>query len=108
MPSEPERSQWRSRWARPKAAPAATTAPAAEPTTVQRLVLLTTDAEDGELAEEDLIVLLARDGMRRSRLVEAAGRLEDAGRRPDWVLLIRSDEALRDHPVAQATNGSHP
>ena len=107
-PSEPDRPGWRSRWAKPQAVPAATATSAAEPTPVPRLVLLTTDAEDGELAEEDLIVLLARDGMRRSRLVEAAGRLEDAGRRPDWVLLIRSDEALRDHPVAQPTNGTHP
>jgi hypothetical protein len=109
VPSEPERTPWRSRWARPQAAPApaATPAPVAAPPAVPRLVLLTTDAEDGELAQEDLIVLLARDGMRRSRLEEAAGRVEDASHRPDWVLLIRSDDALSDHPVAQPTNGSH-
>ena len=35
--------------------------------------------------------------MRRSRLEEAAGRVEDASHRPDWVLLIRSDDALSDH-----------
>jgi hypothetical protein len=104
---EPERTQWRSRWARPQATEAATAAPAAAPATVPRLVLVTTDVEDGELAQEDLIVLLARDGMRRSRLAEAAGRVEDASHRPDWVLLTRSDEALSDHPVAQPTNGSH-
>jgi hypothetical protein len=106
-PPEPERTHWRSRWARPQAAPAATTAPAAAPAAVPRLVLLTTDAEEGALAQEDLIVLLARDGMRCSRLQEAAGRVEDASHRPDWVLLIRSDDALSDHPVAQPTNGSH-
>ena len=73
-----------------------------------RLVLLATNVDDGELEQEDLIVLIARDGMRRSRLVEAAGRIEDVSRRPDWVLLIRSDEALSDHPVAQLTNGAPP
>ncbi|MBN1529418.1 MAG: hypothetical protein JW895_10185 [Thermoleophilaceae bacterium] len=108
---ESERRQWRSRWARPAAAPAPAPAPSAapvvEPAAVHRLVLVTADGDAGELEQEDLIVLLARDGMRCSRLVEAAGRIEDASRRADWVLLVRSDDSLPDPIASKPTNGSH-
>jgi hypothetical protein len=106
--TEPDRTQWRSRWARPVPAPPPAATQVAEPVSERRLVVLTTDSDPAQLEQGDLIVLLARDGTRRSRLTEAAGRLEEASRRADWVLLIRSEDALRGHAAVKPANGAHP
>jgi len=111
------RPQWRSRWS-PKGPRPAATAPAeghtngaaerVEPKPAPRLVMLATGLADPELLEEDLVVMLAQDGMMSHDLSERADRLENLGCRPEWMLLVRSPAAVRKHVGRRAENGSAP
>ncbi len=90
------RTQWRSRWS--------TRAPKPSP----RLVMLATGLADPDLVHEDLVVMLAEDGMMSRKLSDAADRLEMLGRRPEWMLVVRSPAAARKRFGAKATNGARP
>ena len=90
------RAPWRSRWSTRPAKPS------------PRLVMLATGIKDPELVHEDLVVMLAEDGMMSRDLTEAADRLEMLGRRPEWMLVVRSPAAAQKRFGAKATNGARP
>ena len=67
--------------------------------------MLATGLADPDLVHEDLVVMLAEDGMMSRKLSDAADRLEMLGRRPEWMLVVRSPAAARKRFGAKATNG---
>ncbi len=95
-PSAAPRTQWKSRWS------------TREPKPSPRLVMLATGLKDPELVHEDLVVMLAEDGMTSRGLTDAADRLETLGRRPEWMLVVRSPVAAQKRFGAKATNGARP
>jgi hypothetical protein len=70
--------------------------------------MLATGLADPELVREDLVVMLAEDGMMSRSLTDAADRLETLGRRPEWMLVVRSPAAAQKRFGAKATNGARP
>jgi hypothetical protein len=113
-PSAPTRPQWRSRWS-PRGPYPSPAAPAGgqrdgtgEPEPAQRLVTLDTGLTDPELLHENLVVLLAEDGMMSRELTDHADRLENLGCRPEWMLLTRSPDAAHKRLGPQAGNGAGP
>ena len=81
---------------------------AAEPKPAPRLVMLATGLADPELLEEDLVVMLAQDGMMSRQLSERADRLENLGCRPEWMLLVRSPAVARKRFGSRPKNGTAP
>ena len=75
--------------------------------------MLATGLADPELVHEDLVVMLAEDGMMSRDLTDAADRLEMLGRRPEWMLVVRSPRrrgsaSARRPPTAPARPAHAP